>query len=145
MYYFDTSFLVPFFVDEPTSTRVEQFLKRQPKELATISQWTCIEFSAAIARLVRIGRMTTDRATTVESTFDSLAIESFLMISPTSKDFELARRFLRRYESGLRSGDALHLAIASNHDARAIYSLDRGFLKAGQLLGLPVESGIRLP
>ena len=67
------------------------------------------------------------------------------MVAPTAEDFEQSRRFLRRHETGLRSGDALHLAIASNRDARAIYTLDRGFLKAGQILSLPVKSGIRLP
>jgi predicted nucleic acid-binding protein len=144
MHYFDTSFLVPFFVDEPASARIEQFLKRQTQNVATVSQWTCIEFSAAVARRVRAGTITTERATKLENTFDLLMIESFLMISPTAKDYELARQFLRRYETGLRSGDALHLAIASNHGAQAIYSLDEGLIRAGQILGLPTQTGIRL-
>lgn len=35
-------------------------------------------------------------------------------------EFELARQYLARCESGLRAGDALHLAIASNHHAAAV-------------------------
>jgi predicted nucleic acid-binding protein len=145
MYYFDTSFLIPFFVDERTSRQVDQFLRRQPVGEASISQWTRIEFSSAVARQVCIGSMNSRTAVEVESAFDSLIAESFGMILPAQTDFDLAKQFLRRYETGLRAGDALHLAIASNHGARAIYSLDRGLLKAGRLLELPVKSGVRLP
>ena len=145
MHYFDTSFLVPFFVEEPTSRQVDQILRRQPVGEASISQWTRIEFCSAVARQVRIGSMKPTAAAEVESAFDSLIAESFGMILPAQTDFDLAKQFLRRYETGLRAGDALHLAIASNHRARAIYSLDRGLLKAGRLLGLPVQSGVRLP
>jgi predicted nucleic acid-binding protein len=145
MRYFDTSFLVPFFVEEPTSSRVEDFLKRQSTGEATISQWTRVEFASTVARQVRIGAMNPEAAREVETAFDSLIEESFVTILPTSTDFDLAKQFLRRYETALRSGDALHLAIASNHGAQAIYSLDRGLLKAGKLLGLPLKSGIRLP
>jgi predicted nucleic acid-binding protein len=54
----------------------------------------------------------------------------------------LARRYLHTYETGLRAGDALHLAIAGNHQAAAIYSLDRTMIKAGKILGLPVSAAI---
>ena len=145
MNYFDTSFLIPVFVDEPTSKQVEQFLKRQPLGETAVSQWTHIEFSSAVARHVRLGHMDAEAALEVDTAFDSLVAQSFVTISPTPMDFDLAKHFLRRYETGLRSGDALHLAVASNHGARAIYSLDRGLLKAGHILGLPVKIGIRLP
>jgi len=91
MHYFDTSFLVPFFVDEPTSRRVEQFLQRQPVGEAAVSQWTRIEFSSAIARQVRIGSMNPESAVEVESAFDSLVAESFATISPVPTDFDLAK------------------------------------------------------
>jgi predicted nucleic acid-binding protein len=42
----------------------------------------------------------------------------------------------------LRAGDALHLAIAANRHAAAIYSLDKRLLRAGEILGLPVSAGI---
>ena len=143
MHYFDTSFLVPFFVDEPTSSRVEQFLRRQPPGKVAISQWTRLEFSSALARQVRIGSMSANAAAELGAAFDSLVARSFVMISPVSSDFDLADRFLRRFDTGLRAGDALHLAIGGNHGAEAIYSLDRGLLKAGERLGLPVTSGLR--
>ncbi|MFG1466891.1 type II toxin-antitoxin system VapC family toxin, partial [Xanthobacter sp. DSM 24535] len=60
-------------------------------------------------------------------------------------DYDLAKKFLGTFETGLRAGDALHLAIASNHQAGAIYSLDKVLFKAGKILGLPVNAGTEIP
>ena len=50
-----------------------------------------------------------------------------------------------RFETGLQTGDALHLAAANNnHRVAAIYSLDKTFLRAGKILNLPVRIGTRL-
>jgi len=144
MHYFDTSFLVPFFVNEPTSGRVEQFLRRQEVGQSVISQWTCVEFSAAIARRVRIGSLKRAAAMEIEATFDAVVAATFVIVAPIPQDFELAQQYLRRHETGLRSGDALHLAIASNQGAQTIYSLDEGLVRAGRTLGLSVKTGIRL-
>jgi predicted nucleic acid-binding protein len=67
---------------------------------------------------------------------------SFTVLLPKANDFGLARQYLGRTESGLRAGDALHLAVAHNHRAAAIYSLDKTLLKAGKILRLPVSMGI---
>jgi uncharacterized protein len=64
------------------------------------------------------------------------------VLSPGGNDYALARRYLRNYDAGLRAGEALHLAIAANHRADAIYSLDKTMIKAGKTLGLPVSRGI---
>ncbi|MBV9287993.1 MAG: hypothetical protein JO288_09235 [Hyphomicrobiales bacterium] len=47
-----------------------------------------------------------------------------------------------QFETGLRAGDALHLAVAGNRGAEAIYSLDRAMIKAGKMFGLSICSGI---
>ena len=57
----------------------------------------------------------------------------------------IGREWLYRFETGLRAGDALHLAIASNRGADAIYSLDQLMIAAGKELGLPTGAGITLP
>jgi predicted nucleic acid-binding protein len=62
---------------------------------------------------------------------DSVVADSFVTLLPSAGDFELSKQFLRRYDTALRAGDALHLAIAGNHGARTIYSLDQGLVKAG--------------
>ncbi len=67
---------------------------------------------------------------------------SFQVIVPTSEDYSMARQYLGRFETSLRAGDALHLAIGSNHGAERILTLDRAFIKAGEILGLPVSLGL---
>lgn len=145
MQYFDTSFLVPIFVGERFTEQVEKVLGRQPSGELAVSEWTRVEFSSALSRQFRMGDIDREAAEMIEADFDALISETFLTIAPTVVDFDLARRFVRHYATGLRSGDALHLAIASNHGAQAIYSLDKGLVRAGRTLGLPVRTGIRLP
>lgn len=83
-------------------------------------------------------------AMTAIDDFDNKILASFSLFAITADDCELARSFLCKFETGLRAGDALHLAIAKNNNARAIYSLDNKMIRAGQILGLPVSTGIRL-
>ena len=92
-----------------------------------------------------MGSLQADDAHRVQLEFDHNIAGSFLMLMPSEADFDLARQYLQRYESGLRSGDALHLAIGANNGAEMFYSLDRGLLRAAESLGLPASSGIRLP
>jgi predicted nucleic acid-binding protein len=142
--YLDTSYLVPLFLPEVTSERVERFLGRKHGAPLAISHWTRVEFLSALAREVRMGSLTRKAAHEADAQFSETAAESFLILLPTTDDFDLAGQFLRQHESGLRAGDALHLAIASNNRATAVYTLDRTFLAAGRRLGLKVSAGIRL-
>ena len=69
--------------------------------------------------------------------------ESFELLAPSAADFGAAARYLELPKTGLRAGDALHLAIAVNHGARKVLTLDAGFIDAGRQLKLPVSRGIR--
>jgi len=142
--YFDTSFLVPLFLPEPTSGRIERFLRRRRTEDLAISHWTRAEFLSVLARQVRMG-LDQKTARDADAQFTTVAAKSFVNLLPSADDFDLSMQYLRRYKTGLRAGDALHLAIGFNNRAKAIYSLDASLLKAGRLLGLPVRRGIRLP
>jgi predicted nucleic acid-binding protein len=144
MLYFDTSFLVPLIVGEALSNEVDRFVKSLPAEAITVSQWTCVEFSSLLARDVRMRVLSGAEAVEAEAQFDALIRRSFAVVVPAPDDFERSRQYLQRYETGLRAGDALHLAIARNHDAKQIYTLDKGLLKAGRMLGLPVSSDLGL-
>ncbi len=70
---------------------------------------------------------------------------SFAVLLPNRRDFDRAKEYIDYFETGLTPGDALHLAIAGNSGANAIYSLDKSFIAAGQRLGLPTTAGIDLP
>src|ERR1051325_6334973 len=136
MFYLDTSVLVPLFIDESSTAHVRQILKRLPADKLTTSDWTRIEFSSALARDVRMGVLDTRQATEVDDEFQSVMTQRINLILSSADDYSMARRYLQRHEAKLRAGDVFHLAIASNHDAEMIYSLDQGMIWAGGALGL---------
>jgi len=142
MCYFDTSFLTPLIREEKTSSRVARFMAGLPTGELAISQWTEVEVASLLARHVRMGAIRSDEAREADALFENIVRRSFVVLSPGGGDYALARGYLRNYETGLRAGDALHLAIAGNHRAAAIYSLDETIIKAGKILGLPVRRGI---
>jgi uncharacterized protein len=141
--YFDTSFLAPLIIPEATSGKVAAFVRRLPAEEFTVSHWTRVEFSSLIAREVRMGGLDVQAATRADARFEAMVDESFSVLLPNADDFGLAKRYLGRFETRLRAGDALHLAVANNHHALAIYSLNKTLLEAGKILELPVSMGIR--
>jgi predicted nucleic acid-binding protein len=141
--YFDTSFLAPLILPEATSDQIAAFVRRLPAEEFAVSHWTLVEFSSLIGREVRMGSLDAQAAARADARFEAMVDESFSILLPTADDFGLAKRYLGRFETGLRAGDALHLAVANNHRAAVIYSLDETLLKAGKILDLPVSLGIR--
>lgn len=142
MNYFDTSFRTPLIRAEPTSQAVGQLLAGLGPGTLAISHRTQVEFASVLARDVRMGAMDHPAARIAETHFSDLMRSSFAIWLPTADEFDLASAYLLRSETGLRGGDALHLAIANNRRANAIYSLDEGLVKAGMMLGLPVSRGI---
>jgi len=143
MLYFDTSFLVPLVLPEASSDRIQKFLSLSRTEPLAISHWTRVEFSSVLAREVRMGGLAPGVATKADAEFEAIVAESFVVLLPTSNDFDLCKQYLGNFHSGLRAGDALHLAIAAHHRVSGFYSLDRKLLKVGRQLGLPVNVGIR--
>jgi predicted nucleic acid-binding protein len=140
--YFDTSFLAPLVLPESTSDKIAAFVRRLPVEELTVSHWTRVEFSSLIARDVRMSVLDAAAGARADARFEAMVDASFAVLLPSADDFGLAKRYLGKFNTGLRAGDALHLAIAGNRQAAAIYSLDKGLLMAGRLLDLPVSMGI---
>lgn len=71
----------------------------------------------------------------------NLTADSLSVLAVESSDFVLASRYLEHFGLGLRAGDGLHLAIASNHGAE-IYSSDRVMLKSARRLGIKTHAVI---
>ena len=115
MRYCDTSFLAPLVREERTSSQVARFLGGLPAGELAISLWTEVEFMSLLARDVRMGVIRGDEADEADALFAGMIRQSFQVILPVVDDYTLARRYLQNYRTGLRAGDALHLAIARNH------------------------------
>lgn len=142
MLYFDTCFLAPLILEESASEAVEEFLAGRKSDAWATSHWTRVEYSSILAREVRMGGLDWRSAKAADARFETLLDEHFSVALPSAEDFDLAKAYLGAAQTGLRGGDALHLAIATGQKATAIYTLDKGLLKAGEILRLPVFKGI---
>ena len=143
MLYLDTSFIAPLVLNEDISVEVEAFVTKQSPGSLAVSHWTRMEFSSLVAREVRLQNFSTQTAELVLAEFEALVEQSCQVWLPSAADYDLARTFVVKFESGLRVSDALHLAIAKNHGATKLLTLDAELLKAAKLLRLPAARGIR--
>ena len=141
MRYFDTSFLVPLILPEATSEPIAGFFEALPADDLAVSHWTRVEFASLLAREVRMGGLDAAAAREAGMRFETMVGESFVVLLPSRDDFDRAKDWLGHFETGLRAADALHLAIAGNRGAGAIYSLDKLMIAAGRTLGLPASAG----
>ena len=141
MNYFDTSYLVPLIVEETYSDQVTEYLATVDLLTLTTSHWTLVEFASMLSRGVRTRRFTHQEAARLQARFDSLVRGSFSLIVPTAEDYASAATFLASNSDGLRGPDAMHLAVAQNHAATAILSLDKKMIVSGRALGLPISTG----
>ncbi len=139
MIYLDTSVVLPLFVREPGSDAVRNWFEALPTDELTVSEWTRTEFVSAIGIRVRTGGLDRRVAQDIVRTFHQLADDSLLVLVPEREDFLLSSRYLERFELGLRAGDALHLAIALNHGAHKLYSLDQVLVKSAQRLKIKAQ------
>ncbi len=144
MHYLDTSFVAPLILPETTSERVERFIRKIPVGQLAVSHWTRVEFASLVARRARMGDLTAAQAAQARDAFEKMLTESFHIIIPQVNDYDVATHLLRNYKTGLRAGDALHLALVKNHGAAIMYSLDKQLIKAAKILKIPASAGIRL-
>lgn len=136
MIYVDTSLLVPLYIREPASGGARAWFGTVAQGEAAISEWTRTEFASALGIMVRMRRLKKQLAREIITAFNRLAEESLVVLIPGREDFVQASRYLEQFEFGLRAGDALHLAIALNHGAKAVYSLDRTLVECAHKLKL---------
>jgi hypothetical protein len=142
--YLDTSFLAPLAIPEDTSDLVERYLQRLEPGLLCTSLWTRVELASLLARRQRMGDFDGEQAERIRAAFDRVLGESLHLLVPTAEDFVTATDLLRDHASGLRAGDALHLAVARNRGPMPLLTLDRGLVKAAKHLGIEASTGIRL-
>lgn len=101
------------------------------------------ELANVVAREVRMKHLNGADARNVLAEFDRQVSDSLVLLMATFADFGFAREYVERLATGLRAGDAPHLAIAGYRSAKKLFTLDNSFLAAGKRLKLPVTRGIK--
>lgn len=94
--------------------------------------------SSAMAIKLRTGQITLEQRAAALAMFNKLVAESFTVLGVTGGHFRSAAKFADQHALALRAGDALHLAIASEHGA-TVHTLDQRLADAGPAIGVPAR------
>ena len=138
MLYVDTCVLVAALTSEANTTRMQDWLSSQLAEELTVSHLTITEFSSALALKLRTQQLKISERNDALAMFNRLVADSFNVIVVTSSNFRTAARLADQHLLGLRTGDALHLALAVEHRA-TVCTLDRRLVEAGETLGAKTQ------
>ena len=135
MLYLDTSLLVAAFTHEPATHRALAWLEGSRREALLVSDWVDTEFAAALSMKVRTKEIDVAYRAKAMALFAKSVTDSMEVAVVTSAHLNQAARLAGNYMVGLRAGDALHLAVASDKGA-TLCTLDKRLAGAGKALKL---------
>jgi uncharacterized protein len=136
MIYIDTSVIVSALTVEIRSEHATRWLIAQEPGVLAISPWVSTEFASALGIKRRQNAISGDDALTSAAAFKKLVRDHCQVVSVHFSHFEAAGENLANHRLGLRSGDALHLAIAADNGA-TLATLDQRLFDAARALGIP--------
>lgn len=114
-YFFDSSALVKYYVNEVGSAWVESLIDTQPPNEIAVAQITGVEVIAALSRRVRVGTASAASAATAVNAFRSDFQARFTVLSLTTQLLEEAMNLAELHR--LRGYDATQLAVAVDFEA----------------------------
>jgi hypothetical protein len=145
-YYFDSSALVKYYVNEVGSNWVESIIDAQPPNEIVVAQITGVEVVAALARRARAGMTSAASAAAAIQAFRSDFQAKYTVLSLTTQLFEEAMNLAELHR--LRGYDATQLAVAVDFEAEmtasgvgplTMISADNELNQAAQAEGLLVD------
>ena len=138
MRYADTCLLVSLFLRDVGTEAALEWIQGAGSAPVALSHWSMTEFASAVGMRARAGHIDENTHGQALARFRRFVATRLTLLAPDAADFDHAGRLLERYASGLRAGDALHLAICANRGLN-LHSADKGFVRAAIRLGLAAE------
>lgn len=135
MVYIDTSVWVAALCREPFTATAQAWLEKQAPGVLNVSGWVQAEFASALSMKQRIGHLDAAQAAEVMTLFSATIEQACRRVSVEEADFALAARLVADAGSGLRAGDALHLAMAAR-EGLVLITFDSILAKAAVRFGV---------
>ena len=136
--YLDASALLPIFLSDSFSARIDAYLRNMKPDLY-VSDFAAAEFASALGVKIRMGQLTNREAEDSLLDFDAWQSSVPRVIDTLGRDIRAAEAILRRLDLGLRTPDALHIAITLRTQCDLLTFDDR--MAAGaRALGVSVAS-----
>ncbi|MBK1704583.1 type II toxin-antitoxin system VapC family toxin [Halochromatium glycolicum] len=123
MTYVDTSVLLAMFLNESKTGDTWGWFNRQAPGSTLISKWTLTEIASALGVKRRMQVISDSLHDEVLSKVRQFVQSDFVVLIPDAADFDEAASLCDQWQSGLRAGDALHIAIAERR-GMSICTLD---------------------
>jgi uncharacterized protein len=134
--YVDTSALVALVTTEPRSAALKQWLRDHGGASLISGDWCVPEVASALSIKVRSRQIDSGLADEAWNEFGA-ACDGLLQLTPVAAtDFSLAAQMCRIAQSGLRAGDALHLAVALRSECGALLCFDELLNRNAEASGL---------
>ena len=138
--YVDTSAWVASLCSEERSDAVGTWLGAQAPQTLTASEWVKTEINSALSIKCRRGELQAADLTVLHLSFDEFYVAGSRWALLESVDFLKASDLCKNYASGLRGGDALHLAVALRLKCSHFLSLDHVLSKNALALGMKLNA-----
>ena len=137
--YLDSCVVLSLFLGDSGYDAAEQWLLALADQPLWVSHWVLLEFSGVVALCLRRGELTAERGLALNAEFECFRHERLGLLEPRGADYLQARQWLQECKGPpLRSGDALHLAMAKRQNL-TIASADQGLVKAAEALHLSFQ------
>lgn len=135
--YVDTSVIVSLLTDEPKTQACKDWFKAL-KQAPMSGDWLVTEFYSAIALKQRIGQLREKDVKATMHQFENLTNNGGIKLMPIARETFAKAGKLTHQHANTRAGDALHLSVAMQCEAKAFVTLDNAQAASAKQLGFEV-------